>query len=233
MKKRFLFLTCAAMAMGCGGAQPPNVVFIMADDLGYGDLGCYGATHFKTPACDRLATEGLRFTDAHSPSAVCSPTRYSVLTGRYAWRTWMKNWVLFEEHPLLIDTERLTLGTVFKQAGYTTGCVGKWHLGWGTELNPDLGAQPKPGPLEVGFESFFGVPFSHNSRKSWQVYVRDRTVEGLKPGLKYDSPEAMADTVRSLEDTAIRLSKEAVDFVTRHKDEPFFLYYPTTNVHSP
>ena len=228
-----LACSCVASSPAAQASPEPNVVFIMADDLGYGDLGCYGATKFDTPACDRLASEGLRFTDAHAPSAVCTPTRYSVLTGRYAWRSWLKNWVLFEQHPLLIDTQRLTLGKVFQQAGYTTGCVGKWHLGWGTELNPDLGAQPKPGPLEVGFDSFFGVPFSHNSRKSWQVYVRDRSVEGLKPGLKYDSKEAMADTVRSLEDTAIRLSNEAVAFVDRHKDEPFFLYYPTTNIHFP
>ncbi|MEP5237826.1 MAG: sulfatase-like hydrolase/transferase, partial [Flavobacteriaceae bacterium] len=81
----------------------PNVIFILADDLGYGDMSCYGATHFETPACDRLAQEGMRFTDAHSPSAVCTPSRYGLLTGRYSWRSWLKNWVLFPQHPLLID----------------------------------------------------------------------------------------------------------------------------------
>ena len=110
-------------------SSPPNVIFIMADDLGYGDLSCYGATHFKTQACDRLANEGIRFTDAHSPSAVCTPTRYSVLTGRYCWRSWLKNWVLMEQHPLLIEPDRLTIGKMFQKAGYTTGCIGKWHLG--------------------------------------------------------------------------------------------------------
>ncbi len=211
----------------------PNVIFILADDLGYGDFSCYGATHFKTPSCDRLAREGMRFTDAHSPSAVCTPTRYSVLTGRYAWRTWLKNWVLFEQHPLLIDTDRLTMGKLFQEAGYTTGCVGKWHLGWGTELNPDFSDGVKPGPLEVGFDSFYGVPFSHNSSKALQVYTRDRQIVNLKPGLKYNSKEAMRDTVRKLEDTAINLSKAAVAFVDKHKDQPFFLYYPTTNIHFP
>ncbi len=146
-----------AAEVGATGNAPPNVVFILADDLGYGDLSCYGATHFQTPACDRLAEEGMRFTDAHSPSAVCTPTRYSILTGRYAWRTWLKNWVLFGQHPLLIDTERLTMGELFQKAGYTTGCVGKWHLGWGTELNPDFSGEVKPGPLEVGFDSFCGL----------------------------------------------------------------------------
>ncbi len=220
-------------AVSTASVAPPNVVFILADDLGYGDMSCYGATHFKTPACDRLAKEGMKFTDAHSPSAVCTPTRYSVLTGRYCWRTWLKNWVLQENHPLLIDTNRLTMGKIFQQSGYASGCIGKWHLGWGTELNADLGAEPKPGPLEVGFDSFFGVPFSHNSSKRRQVFMRDRRVVGLKPGLKYNSPEAMKDTVRSLEDTAIDLSKEAVAFIDRNKEKPFFLFYSTTNIHFP
>jgi arylsulfatase A len=213
--------------------KKPNVIFILADDFGYGDMSCYGATHFKTPACDRLADEGIRFTDAHSPSAVCTPTRYSILTGRYSWRGWLKNWVLQENHPLLIDTDRLTMGKLFQQAGYTTGCIGKWHLGWGTELNTDYSGEVKPGPLEVGFDSFFGVPFSHNSGERLRVFMRDRRMVNLKPGLKYDSKEAMKDTVRKLEDTAIDLSKEAVAFIDRNKDKPFFLFYPTTNIHFP
>ncbi|MFT5633191.1 MAG: arylsulfatase A [Rubritalea sp.] len=183
--------------------KKPNVIFILADDLGYGDMSCYGATHFKTPACDQLAAEGMRFTDAHSPSAVCTPTRYSILTGRYNWRSWLKNWVLQENHPLLIDTERLTMGNLFQQAGYTTGCIGKWHLGWGTGLSTDFSGEVKPGPLEVGFDSFYGVPFSHNSSKRLQVFMRDRRIVNLKPGLKFNSKEAMKDTGRKLEDTAI------------------------------
>ncbi|MFK7909477.1 MAG: arylsulfatase [Akkermansiaceae bacterium] len=230
---KFIFSLSVSVVAIAGEKATPNVVFILADDLGYGDLGCYGATHFKTPACDRLAKEGMRFTDTHSPSAVCTPTRYSILTGRYAWRSWLKNWVLQENHPLLIDTNRLTMGKIFQQAGYTTGCIGKWHLGWGTELNADLGADPKPGPLEVGFDSFFGVPFSHNSSKKRQVFMRDRQVVGLKPGLKYNSREAMKDTVRSLEDTAVDLSKEAVAFIDKYKEKPFFLFYSTTNIHFP
>lgn len=231
MKRPFFqFLVLFANALA---TERPNVIFILADDLGYGDLSCYGATHFETPACDQLAAQGMRFTDAHSPSAVCSPTRYSVLTGRYAWRSWLKNWVLMEGHPLLIDEDRLTMGKIFQQAGYATGCIGKWHLGWGTELNPDFGAGVKPGPLEVGFDSYFGPPYSHNSSKALEVFVRGRQIIGLKPGEKYRDEEVMARTRRELEDTAIELSKEAVAFVEKHKDEPFFLYYPTTNIHFP
>lgn len=213
--------------------KKPNVIFIMADDLGWGDMGCYGATHFETPACDRLAKEGMRFTDAHSPSAVCTPTRYSVLTGRYAWRTWLKNWVLQENHPLLVETDRLTLGKVFQQAGYRTGCVGKWHLGWGDKSGIDFSSEVKPGVLETGFDEFFGVPFSHNSGRALQVFMRDRKIIGLPEGANYRDKEAQKKTRRSLEDTAIDLSKEAVAFIEKYQDKPFFLYYPTTNVHFP
>jgi arylsulfatase A-like enzyme len=226
-------LTLSLPAILAGAEKPPNVVFIMADDMGYGDLGSYGATHFKTPASDRLASEGMRFTDAHSPSAVCTPTRYSVLTGRYAWRSWLKNWVLLENHPLLIDTERLTMGKIFQQTGYATGCVGKWHLGWGEDLKPDFSDGPRPGPLEVGFDEFFGVPYSHNSSPALQVYTRGRQIVGLPDGMNYRSKEAIALTRRKLEDTAIDISKEAVAFVERNKDKPFFLFYPTTNIHLP
>ena len=226
----FIWLTATSLT---AAAARPNVVFIMADDLGYGDFSCYGARHFETPAADRLADEGLRFTDAHSPSAVCTPSRYAVLTGRYAWRSWLKNWVVMENHPLMIDTERVTMGDLFRQAGYVSGFIGKWHLGWGTELNTSFNGEVKPGPVQVGFDSFFGVPYSHNSSKRLQVFMRDMQIEGLKPGLDYRSEEAKADTVRELEATATRLSEEAVAFVDRHKDEPFFLFYSTTNIHYP
>ncbi|MDX1681328.1 MAG: arylsulfatase, partial [Akkermansiaceae bacterium] len=229
-----LTLACSLLSLGAEKEERPmNVILIMADDMGWGDLGCYGATHFKTPACDRLAGEGMRFTDAHSPSAVCTPTRYSVLTGRYAWRSWLKNWVLMENHPLLIDTERLTIGKVFQQAGYRTGCIGKWHLGWGEKPGVDFSGEVKPGVLETGFDEFFGVPYSHNSGRGLRVYMRDRRIVDLPEGASYRDKEVQKKTMRSLEDTATEISKEAVAFIERHQDKPFFLYYPTTNIHFP
>ena len=112
-------------------AHKPNVVIILADDLGYGDLGCYNAdSKIPPPNLDRLATEGMRFTDAHSPSAVCSPTRYGLLTGRYAWRTEMKSRVLWAFDRPLIEPDRWTIARMMKGAGYHTACIGKWHLGW-------------------------------------------------------------------------------------------------------
>ena len=234
MKLRFFFLALVFLVPFITlTSKTPNVIFIMADDLGYGDLSCYGATRVKTPHCDRVAREGMMFTDAHSPSAVCTPTRYSVLTGRYCWRTWLKNWVLMPDHPLVVEQDRLTMGKMFQEHGYYTGCVGKWHLGWGNEPNVVFNGEVKPGPLEVGFDTFFGVPFSHNSPKPLQVYMRDRRIVGLEDGEDYRDQEVMTRTVRSLEDTATEISEQAVAFIEENKDRPFFLYYPTTNIHFP
>ena len=114
----------------------PNIVYILADDMGYGDVGCYNPqSKIPTPYMDRLAREGMRFTDAHSPSAVCTPTRYGVLTGRYCWRTELKSHVLFNYELPLIEPERMTVASLLKRCGYHTGCFGKWHLGlgWGVK----------------------------------------------------------------------------------------------------
>ena len=211
----------------------PNIVVIFADDLGYGDLSSYGATRIQTPHSDRLAHEGMRFTDAHSPSAVCTPSRYSLLTGRYAWRTWMQNWVLDEHMPLLIDEDRLTLPQMLKELSYSTGAVGKWHLGWGDQVPPDFNDDSKRGPLDVGFDEFFGVSYSHNSSLMLQNFVRDRRIVGLESDEDIRDSEVQERLARRLEDTAIELSAEAVKFVHDHRDEPFFLYYPTTNIHWP
>ena len=208
-------------------------MIIFADDLGYGDLSCYGATEIQTPHCDRLAREGMRFTDAHSSSAVCSPSRYALLTGRYAWRTWLKNWVLLEHMPLLIETGRLTMPEMLKEIGYVTGAVGKWHLGWGDRTHPDFNEDSKLGPLDVGFDRFFGVPFSHNSSPMLQNFVRDRRIVGLALDEDINSSAVQQRVMRKLEDTAIDLSREAVRFIQDNRDHPFFLYYPTTNIHFP
>src|SRR5258706_295770 len=109
----------------------PNVVYILADDIGYGDFGCYGATKVKTPNVDHLASQGLRFTDAHSPAAVCTPTRYSLLTGEYAWRHRAGDHILPGDAPLSIPPGTLTVPAFMKEAGYRTAAIGKWHLGFG------------------------------------------------------------------------------------------------------
>jgi arylsulfatase A len=134
----------------------PNVVVIFADDLGYGDTSVYGATHVRTPNIDKLATQGRRFTDAHTASAVCTPSRYALLTGEYAFRG--EHWApVFLKVGLIVDPDQTTVADVMKQAGYATACIGKWHLGFGEEA-PDWNGDLDPGPLDLGFDYYFGMP---------------------------------------------------------------------------
>ena len=122
----------------------PNIIWIMADDMGYGDLACQNPdSKIPTPNLDRLATQGIRFTDAHSPSAVCTPTRYGVLTGRYCWRSRLKRGVLGSFDQTLIEDGRLTVPALLKEHNYHTACVGKWHLGWNWKKADGTLAQPK------------------------------------------------------------------------------------------
>jgi len=165
----------------------PNILVILADDYGYGSAGCYGVNPalVKTPSIDRLAAEGRRFTDANTTSSVCSPTRYSVLTGRYCWRTSLTYEVLGTFAPLHIEKTRLTMASLLKKHGYATAAVGKWHLGYGTaddspRWRTDYTAELSPGPLDIGFDYHFGVPSNHGDLTG--VFVENRFVYGLRKG---------------------------------------------------
>src|SRR4051794_517417 len=151
----FLFTTVAAAAFAADAPSKPNIVFILADDIGYGDIGCYGATLVKTPNIDRLAREGRRFTDAHSPASTCTPTRRALLTGTYSWRQQPGSSIAPGDAPLSIPPGSAPLPSLLKQAGYTTAAVGKWHLGLGGQGGPDWNADITPGPLEIGFDYAF------------------------------------------------------------------------------
>ncbi len=245
-----LYLPCLQPAASTQEQSPrPNIIIINADDLGYGDLGCYGATKLSTPNIDRLASEGRRFTDAHTASAVCSPSRYGLLTGRYPLRRNFWGPVNLRQ-PLTIDTDHLTLGKLMADEGYSTACIGKWHLGFG-EKAPDWNGDLKPGPLELGFDHYFGIP-NVNSGPPF-VYVEGHRVLGLekddpfvygkksvtkrypeKGGFKAIGGAEAAH--RRYEDDKVGtvLKEQAVAWLKQQKkDRPFFLYLATTNIHHP
>ncbi len=230
--------------------QLPNIVLINADDLGYGDLSCYGGTHLHTPNIDKLAKDGRMFTDAHSASAVCSPSRYALITGEYPLRHGNLNNPVFLKNKLVIDTAKTTIASVLKKAGYATACIGKWHLGFGTTEPVDWNKPLSPGPNELGFDYYYGVPVV-NSHPPF-VYVENHHVVGYVEDdpFVYDKKaktaavfEKMklddiggADKAHELyvdEQVGTHLKEKALSWMKRQKEKPFFLYFATTNIHHP
>lgn len=238
----------------------PNILFILADDMGYGDLSCYGAVKIQTPNIDRLANEGILFTDGHSGASTCTPTRYGLMTGRHNWRTWLKYSAFSTNAPMLIEEDRMTVASLLKSAGYSTSIVGKWHLGFGREdgfedkrgdtapnywetrkSGPDWNGELKPGPLETGFDYAYVIPVA-NSFPPY-VIVENHHVEGLEK----DNPitKMVSDNHGLMEggDEARWKDEELVDMMTEKlisqlegfakEKNPFFLYYAPHQPHGP
>ncbi len=246
--------------MPASAQAPRNVVLILADDLGYGDLSAYSATSYETPNIDRLAEEGRLFTDAHSPHPVCTPTRYGLMTGRYSWRTWAGTANVWSDDPLLIEEGRYTLPMLLKASGYKTAIVGKWHLGYGrpdgenwTDAGVDYNGNIAPGPLEVGFDYYFGIP--HVGQQP-HVFIQNHGVVGLRP----ESPLQLHRDDRWLHRTsylerfgfpprhhftgghgalydhkelALQLTEKAEGWIRAQAEEQFFLYFAHRNTHGP
>lgn len=232
--------------------NPPNIILILADDLGYGDFGCYGAVKVQTPNIDKLAHEGRLFTDAHSTSAVCSPSRYGLLTGTYPVRR--NFWGPIPHYtPLSIDTKQITIAGLLKKSGYRTACIGKWHLGFGLD-STDWNTEIKPGPLELGFDYYYGIP-QVNSGPPF-VYVENHHVVGYDPddpfvngersvteewpekGWQYPLGGARkAHMLYKDQEIGTTFKNKAIEWIKQvHKEDenkPFFLYLATTNIHHP
>ncbi|MDO6802467.1 arylsulfatase [Wenyingzhuangia sp. 1_MG-2023] len=268
-KKNFLTFCIVSILSQFSFAQAnqqlPNVVLINADDLGYGDLGCYGATKVKTPNIDQLASEGKIFTDAHSASAVCTPSRYALLTGQYPVRAnngkgiWGPAPITSE---LLIKPNQTTIADVFKNSGYATAALGKWHLGF--KIGENNWQEPlSPGPNDVGFDYYYGVPIVNSAPP--YVYVENTQVVGgdSKDPLVYIGKgkpnevtpitpipkEASQRTVNMFKGAKAAhklyndytvgqvLTEKAVNWITdkttKEKENPFFLYMATTHIHHP
>ncbi len=230
-------------------ARPPNVIVIYADDLGYGDVGCYGATKVRTPHIDRIAREGRRFTDAHSASAACTPSRYALLTGEYPFRA--NSWgPIFAHAGLIIDPAKTTLARLLQRQGYATACLGKWHLGFGVK-EPDWNGDLKPGPLELGFDYYFGLPTV--SSHAPYVLVENHRVLGLDPadplvyggvpatktypekiiGAQAMSGALAAHALYQDDQLGTQLAAKAVAWIRGHRTDPFFLYFATPQIHHP
>ena len=252
------FCVLCAETKGNDVCLRPNVIFILADDMGYGDLGCQNSqSKIPTPNLDRLAGEGMRFTDAHSPSSVCTPTRYSILTGRYCWRSRLKKGVLGNWQKPLIEHGRMTVADLFRQCGYDTACIGKWHLGWDWPLKDgkqaDTTSKPtrlkgpgknidftKPlagGPTDRGFDYYFGddVP----NFPPYCFIENDRVTEiptEMKPESMFGLPGPMVKGWK-LEKVMPKLTAKAIRYIQdrarKSPRKPFFLYFALTAPHTP
>jgi len=244
---RRTFLTAAsAAAAGGAGAQTgsrPNIVYVLADDLGWGDLRCYNdASAIPTPNYDRVAREGVRFTDCHSPSSVCTPTRYGILTGRYCWRSRLKSGVLQGYDRALIEPGRATVASLLKSAGYHTAAVGKWHLGFGSTQPVDYSRSFDISPNSHGFDYYYGIPASLDFEP--YVYVENNhAVEpptAFTPGLNVPRGvfwrQGKVAPSFVFEDVLPAVTRKAVGYLgerARQPETPFFLYLPLTGPHTP
>ena len=232
-----LLLAPLAALHAADAPQPtgkPNIVYILCDDLGYGDVHCLGGERSKiaTPNIDRLAAAGMTFTEAHSSSAVCTPTRYGILTGRYNWRTRLQKGVLNGYSEPLIAANRLTVPALLKQHGYATACIGKWHLGMDISKK-DPSAPVGDGPTTRGFDYYFGISASLDM-PPFAFIENNRFTEAPTAEKKFQRKGAAAPGFEAV-DVLPTFTRKAVEHIgARAKaGKPFFLYLPLNSPHTP
>ena len=226
-------------------ASGPNIVLVLADDMGQGDVGAFNArSRIPTPHMDAVAAQGMICTDAHSASAVCTPSRYALLTGEYAWRTELKRWVLGGGSPALINPETPTLGGILQDAGWTTLGVGKWHLGVGQRDLVDWSVPYDHGPCDMGFDHWQGIPASLDMAPYvWMIDDRlenqptehiEASAHRRQNGSGFWRAGGIAPDLQ-IADILPRTIETACDWIDEHagKDEPFFLYVPLSAPHTP
>ena len=253
---RHHILALALMLAGLNAAEKPNIIVILADDQGFGDLGANNPqSKIATPNLDALARGGLRFTDGHTSSGVCTPTRYSLLTGRYHWRTKLQSGVLGGFSPPLIAKDRLTVAGMLKQQGYATGCFGKWHLGMSFPLknggvaddggnfsksfqdaaSVDYGRDILDGPVDHGFDTYFGISASLDMPPF--VWIKDRRVTEIPSATKTWLRTGPAGPKFEAIDVLPSVIDHAIDFIDAQKKadpaKPFFIYVPLNAPHTP
>jgi arylsulfatase A len=224
--------------------QRPNIIYILADDMGYGDVSSLNPeSRIRTRHLDRIAAEGMVFTDAHSSSAVCTPSRYSILTGRYSWRSVLKEGVTWGDSGPILEPGRTTVASYLQERGYATACVGKWHLGWDWARLPggeiDFSSPIQNGPTAFGFDEFFGIAASLDMapyvwiRGTQATSVPDREIDATQGMGFYRAGPVAPDFDHA--DVLPRLFREGEQFIARSAAEgrPFFLYLPLTAPHTP
>jgi arylsulfatase A-like enzyme len=242
--KRILYMAALALSLGAVAARQPNVIVILADDMGSGDVRALNPdSAIPTPNLDRLSAEGATFTDAHSGSAVCTPTRYGLVTGRYCWRSPLKKGVLngYSEH--LIEPDRFTIADLFKAKGYTTACFGKWHLGMDLPLQGkdklNLGGTVENGPLANGFDRFYGIAASLDFPP--YVFISDDKIDATAvektPGRRFPDYLRAGETGtnfkhENVQDQLLEVTTAFIREQAKAKN-PFFIYLPLPSPHKP
>lgn len=238
----FVVFCLGLISQGLAAEKAPNIVVFMADDFGVGCINAYGAPEelVKTPHLNRLAESGMRFTNANTPASICSPTRYALLTGAYAWRGPLPFGVVNVFDPMVVDTKRETLPKYMQKQGYATAQIGKWHLGYGNRTPAVFTEKLTPGPNDIGFDYHFGLP--QNLDDLLRIWIENDSVYGLrskkvsayaksfygKPYVGFDAPQ------RCREEASEFLTQKAVEWLKgQSKEKPFFLYFASPATHHP